>query len=121
MRIEPFVNPLFIRICQQLDEYFKGLRKEFEIPIVYPQGTPFQQKVWQVLMKIPYGEVLSYQQVAMLIQKPLAVRAVGQAIHRNPIAIVIPCHRVIGKSGLLTGYAAGVGKKEFLLQLEKVL
>jgi len=121
MHTEVVFTPLFIKVCQQLDEYFGGIRKTFEIPMIDFRGTLFQRKVWKTLMEIPYGKVWSYQRMAMAIQHPLAVRAVGQAIHKNPMAIIVPCHRVIGKSGHLAGYASGIHRKEFLLRLEKAL
>ncbi len=102
---------------RQLTEYFAGERREFALPLC-PKGTAFQQKVWQALQTIPYGETRSYRQVAEAIGHPKAYRAVGGANHKNPIMIVIPCHRVIGADGRLTGYASGLGVKEQLLQLE---
>lgn len=104
----------------QLDEYFRGKRKSFELKL-NPGGTVFQKKVWRELLKIPYGETLSYGEVARKIKNQKAVRAVGQAIGRNPISIVIPCHRVIGSDGSLTGYASGLWRKKWLLKLEGVL
>ena len=111
--------PLFQQICTQLDEYFNGIRQTFDTLHLKPIGTPFQQTVWQALLDIPYGQTCCYQEIAFSIHRPKASRAVGQAIHCNPIAILIPCHRVIGKSGQLTGYAAGLHRKAYLLQLEK--
>ncbi len=111
-------TPLLQQAQQQLQEYFSHCRTCFSLPLA-PKGTPFQQKVWQALQTIPYGQVCSYQQIAVQIGSPKACRAVGMANHHNPIAIVIPCHRVIGKNGSLTGYAAGISRKEQLLKLEQ--
>ena len=101
----------------QLLEYFAGKRKEFDVPLS-PSGTPFQKKVWAALQSIPYGETRSYQQIAQMIGNLKATRAVGMANNRNPIAILIPCHRVIGKNGKLVGYAGGMERKQYLLALE---
>ena len=105
---------------QQLSEYLKGERKSFDLPLRM-KGTDFQQRVWNALLKIPYGETRSYKQIAEAIGNPKAVRAVGMANNRNPLLIVVPCHRVIGADGKLVGYAAGLDKKAFLLRLEGVL
>ena len=102
----------------QLDAYFKGKLKKFDLPL-FLQGTPFQKLVWQALMKIPYGVTVSYSELAASINRPKAVRAVGGANHRNPIAIIIPCHRVIGADGKLVGYGGGLWRKEWLLNHEK--
>jgi len=102
----------------ELAEYFQGSRKQFSIRFHY-QGTAFQQEVWKALSEIPYGETKSYSDIAHQIQRPAAVRAVGTAIGANPILITIPCHRVIGKNGSLTGYRGGIEMKTKLLQLEK--
>jgi methylated-DNA-[protein]-cysteine S-methyltransferase len=102
----------------QLEEYFAGLRNEFDLPLA-AAGTDFQTQVWHALTTIPYGETWSYQELANAIGNPKAVRAVGLANGKNPISIVVPCHRVIGKSGKLTGYAGGVERKQRLLALEK--
>jgi methylated-DNA-[protein]-cysteine S-methyltransferase len=106
------------KATKQLDEYAKGKRNDFNLNL-QPQGTDFQRKVWEILLSIPYGETLTYGQVAQKIGNPKAVRAVGGACHNNPIGIVIPCHRVLGKDGSLTGYAGGVDLKEMLLKHEK--
>ena len=103
---------------KQIDEYFKGKRKLFDLPL-YFNGTDFQKSVWKVLTEIPYGEVVSYQDIARKINNEKAVRAVGNANNRNKIMIMIPCHRVIGKNGKLVGFAGGLDKKEFLLAHEK--
>ncbi len=102
---------------RQLEEYLAGGRTLFTIPLA-PKGTPFQMCVWEALSKIPYGETRSYKQLAEAVQSPKAFRAVGMANHQNPISILIPCHRVIGANGRLTGYAGGLDVKGFLLQLE---
>ncbi len=101
----------------QLDAYFAGELTEFELPLA-PEGTPFQQQVWDALLEIPYGETWSYGQLAKHIGKPKASRAVGAANGLNPIPIIIPCHRVIGSNGKLTGFGGGLDTKRFLLQLE---
>ena len=111
-------TPLLKEAFAQLNEYFTGTRTEFHLPLA-PQGTPFQQAVWKTLCTIPYGETRSYLQIAQLIGNPKACRAVGMANHKNPIGIIIPCHRVIGKNGKLTGYAGGLDKKANLLLLEQ--
>lgn len=111
-------SPILREAIQQLQEYFAGQRKEFDLPIKM-QGTEFQKKVWQALQEIPYGEVSSYGKLAEKIGNAKACRAVGMANHRNPIAIVVPCHRVIGSNGKLVGYAGGLDKKEWLLEMEK--
>ncbi len=103
---------------RQLDQYFAGKRCEFDLPLA-TQGTAFQQSVWAALQTIPYGATRSYGQQAAAIGKPAAVRAVGLANGRNPISIVIPCHRVIGANGSLTGYGGGVERKKLLLDLEQ--
>jgi methylated-DNA-[protein]-cysteine S-methyltransferase len=103
---------------RQLDQYFAGKLKSFDLPLA-PQGTPFQQRVWQALQAIPYGVTRSYGEQAKAIGNPAAVRAVGLANGRNPISIIIPCHRVIGANGTLTGYGGGIERKQFLLDLEQ--
>ena len=102
---------------KQLEEYFNGQRKEFSLPLDM-QGTPFQVKTWQALLTIPYGETWTYKQLAMAIGNEKASRAVGNANNKNKIAIIIPCHRVIGTNGKLVGYAGGLSIKETLLNLE---
>ena len=101
----------------QLAAYFAGERKTFDVDL-FPQGTPFQMKVWSALSEIPYGKVVSYQWLSRRIGRPDAVRAVGAANGRNPICIIIPCHRVIGKNGTLTGYGGGLDVKRRLIRLE---
>ena len=103
---------------QQLTDYFEGQRQTFDLPLA-PSGTEFQQACWQALVQIPYGETRYYAEQARVIQRPSAVRAVGAANGANPISIVVPCHRVIGKSGQLTGYAGGLDRKAWLLALER--
>lgn len=101
----------------QLEEYFAGERRAFDLPLA-PKGTAFQQKVWRALTEIPYGETRTYGEIAAAIGNPKAARAVGMANNKNPIGILIPCHRVIGADGKLVGYAGGMEKKAFLLKLE---
>jgi methylated-DNA-[protein]-cysteine S-methyltransferase len=102
---------------QQLQEYFSGKRKAFDFPLA-PKGTPFQLAVWNALLEIPYGATMTYAQLAHRIGKPNAVRAVGAANGANPIPVIIPCHRVIGSNGTLTGYGGGIERKQWLLALE---
>lgn len=110
-------TPLLCQAKQQLGEYFAGIRREFSLPLS-PKGTPFQQKVWAALGTIPYGQTRSYGEIARQIGSPRGARAVGMANHFNPIAILIPCHRVVGQNGALTGYAGGLWRKQALLKLE---
>lgn len=105
-------------VIQQLDEYFSGERKTFTIPLS-AKGTSFQHLVWDALCTIPYGETRSYGEIAKQIGNPKASRAVGMANHNNPIGIIVPCHRVIGANGTLTGYAGGLDMKQYLLELEQ--
>ncbi|MDE3735489.1 methylated-DNA--[protein]-cysteine S-methyltransferase [Pseudomonas resinovorans] len=105
--------------CRQLDLYFEGRLKRFDLRLA-PRGTPFQQRVWQALLDIPYGRTTSYSELAERIGNPKSVRAVGTANGANPISIIIPCHRVIGRDGSLTGYAGGLPRKALLLKLEGV-
>lgn len=107
------------RAAAQLDEYFAGKRKDFDV-LLCPAGTSFQKSVWAALQTIPYGKTRSYKQVAEMIGKPSASRAVGMANNKNPILIMIPCHRVVGSDGSLIGYAAGLKIKEQLLTLETI-
>jgi O-6-methylguanine DNA methyltransferase len=104
-------------VVRQLEEYFAGARSEFDLPLS-PRGTPFQLKVWEALRSIPPGETTSYGAMAELIGKPTASRAVGAANGKNPISIVVPCHRVIGANGTLTGYGGGLKRKAWLLNHE---
>ena len=103
---------------RQIGAYFRGALKRFNLPLS-PSGTPFQRSVWNALIDIPYGETISYGELAKRIGKPTACRAVGAANGRNPLPIVVPCHRVIGSDGRLTGYNGGIYLKEYLLKLEK--
>lgn len=105
---------------RQLEEYFTGKRQVFDLPLA-PQGTVFQQKVWQALTEIPFGETRSYGQIAKRIGHPKASRAVGGANNKNPLPIFIPCHRVIGANGKLVGYAGGLEVKKMLLHVEKLV
>jgi methylated-DNA-[protein]-cysteine S-methyltransferase len=109
---------LGLKIFDEFDAYFSGRSMDFTLKI-RPDGTDFQKEVWRRLLKIPYGETITYSELAESIGHPSAVRAVGTACGSNPIPILIPCHRVIGKDGSLTGYAGGIENKEFLLNLEK--
>lgn len=110
-------HPILIRTENQLKEYFTGKRKVFDLPLA-PIGTSFQQMVWNELRQIPFGETRSYGELATKMGSPKASRAVGAANGKNPISIVVPCHRVIGKNGKLTGFAGELGTKEILLKLE---
>ena len=108
----------FKDVVRQLDAYFAGRLRQFDLPLA-PAGTAFQQRVWRALCDIPYGETVSYGQLARRIERPAAVRAVGAANGQNPISIVIPCHRVIGSDGRLVGYGGGLPAKSALLDLER--
>ncbi len=108
----------FTSVIDQLSEYFSGQRTKFEVPLA-PVGTPFQLAVWEALRSIPYGTTTSYGQLARSVNSPGASRAVGAANGRNPISIIVPCHRVIGSSGDLTGYGGGLPRKRQLLDLEQ--
>jgi len=110
-------NEHFHLLKQQIDEYFEGKRTVFTVPLFTP-GTDFQQSVWEVLQTIPYGSTRSYKQQAIAINKPEAVRAVANANGLNRISIIIPCHRVIGSDGNLTGYGGGLWRKKWLLEFE---
>lgn len=112
-------SPVLERAKIQLDEYFSGKRKSFDLPL-HPIGTPFQKSVWNELLKIPYGETRTYMQIAQQVDNVKGVRAVAQAIGANGICIVIPCHRVIGSDGSLTGFAGGLDVKQTLLGVETV-
>jgi methylated-DNA-[protein]-cysteine S-methyltransferase len=109
---------LFAETRRQLQEYFAGARTDFDIPLAM-EGSDFQRRVWDALRDIPYGETESYGQVALRIGKPGAARAVGLANGRNPVGIIVPCHRVVGSSGDLTGYGGGLDRKRMLLDLER--
>lgn len=114
-------HPVLAETMQQLKEYFAGARTCFEVPLDLSGGTAFQQSVWQVLIGIPAGGTASYSDVGRRIGNPAAVRAVGAAVGRNPVSIIVPCHRVMGADGSLTGYAGGLERKAALLTLEGVL
>ncbi|MDD2693593.1 MAG: methylated-DNA--[protein]-cysteine S-methyltransferase [Candidatus Gracilibacteria bacterium] len=111
-------NLILTQTKKELSEYFAGIRKTFSIPLEF-YGTDFQEKSWQALRMIPYGETRNYLEQATMIGNPKAVRAIGGANHRNPIIIIIPCHRVIGKNKSLTGYAGGIERKKWLLEHER--
>ena len=111
-------TPLLVEAEKQLIEYFNKTRTKFDLPLA-PQGTDFMKRVWKELIQIPYGETRTYKQIAQKIGNEKASRAVGMANNKNPIPIIIPCHRVIGANNKLVGYALGLDKKEFLLDLEK--
>ncbi|MCL1974470.1 MAG: methylated-DNA--[protein]-cysteine S-methyltransferase [Bacteroidetes bacterium] len=112
------VPALLKQALQQVAEYFTGKRRIFELPLA-PEGSAFYQSVWNKLLQIPYGETTSYGALAASLGKPKACRAVGNANHNNPIGLIIPCHRVIGSHGSLTGYASGLERKQWLLDWEK--
>ena len=116
--VETEPDALTAQVCRQLDEYFAGTRRTFDFPCRL-RGTPFQRKVWAALCRIPYGETRTYKQIAEAVGSPKACRAVGMANHANPICIAVPCHRVIGTNGALTGYGGGLDMKAALLRLEK--
>ena len=118
--VAPSSVPLFSELHQQLTLYWDRKLKVFDTPVA-PKGTDFQKRVWSALQDIPYGQTISYGELARRIGQPAAVRAVGGANGRNPIAIIIPCHRVIGGNGALSGYAGGVERKRALLALEDAL
>jgi methylated-DNA-[protein]-cysteine S-methyltransferase len=111
-------TPLTDRVAKELNEYFAGKRRFFDVPL-NTGGTDFQRSVWKALMDIPYGETRTYKQIAQMTGNPKACRAVGMANNKNPIWIIIPCHRVIGADGTLTGYGGGLEMKKKLLELEK--
>jgi methylated-DNA-[protein]-cysteine S-methyltransferase len=114
---EALDHPVLLETEKQLREYFAGQRRQFSVPLDF-SGTEFQNQVWQALLAIPYGETRTYGEIARQIGKPAAVRAVGAANGRNPISIIAPCHRVVGSTGKLTGFAGGLAAKAHLLELE---
>ena len=116
--IEDRQHPMLHKVKLQLEEYFAGQRQQFDLPLDF-QGTAFQQQVWQALLSIPYGETRTYKEIAVQLGNEKAVRAVGAANGKNPISIIAPCHRVIGSSGALVGFAGGLDKKQILLSLEQ--
>lgn len=119
-RHEADTTILLATAMRQLNEYFAGLRKEFDLPLLF-HGTDFQQRVWRQLLTVPYGVTVSYQEIANALGNPKAVRAVGAANGQNPISIVAPCHRIIGSNGNLIGYGSGLWRKEWLLRHEGYL
>ena len=116
-KVAPTKNPHLAQASQELKEYFSGKRTKFNFKL-NPAGTDFQKKVWKALQRVPYGKTTSYSEIAQRINKAKAVRAVGGANNKNPLPIVVPCHRIIGKSGKLVGYNGGLKKKKWLLQHE---
>ena len=117
--LRPPETPLLIQAERELGEYFSGTRRDFDLPLA-PQGTDFQRRVWRALRDIPYGQTRSYAQLAAAAGAPRACRAVGGANGRNPLPILIPCHRVIAADGRLAGFSAGLERKEALLELEGI-
>ena len=115
--VEDKKHPILLETQKQLNEYFSGQRQVFDLPLDF-EGTEFQQKVWQALLTIPFGETRSYKQIAEQIGNVKAVRAVGAANGKNPISIIAPCHRVVGANGKLVGFAGGLENKDILLKLE---
>jgi len=117
-RTAPGEHPLLAQLRAELNEYFRGTRRDFGVPLVYP-GTPFQVNVWNALRVIPYGETISYEELARRVGSPAGQRAAGHANGQNPLAIIIPCHRVVNKDGKLGGYGGGLWRKRRLLGLER--
>jgi methylated-DNA-[protein]-cysteine S-methyltransferase len=111
-------HPILCMAEKELSEYFAGSRRSFDVPTSFA-GTPFQNRVWRLLLKIPYGKTVSYGELAARIGDARKARAVGAAVARNPISVIVPCHRVVGKTGDLTGFGGGLRAKSFLLKLEK--
>jgi methylated-DNA-[protein]-cysteine S-methyltransferase len=114
-------SPVLAQACTQLSDYFAGQRQHFDLPLDLSRGTPFQQQVWHALLSIGWGQTARYGQLAQQLGRPQASRAVGMSVGRNPISIIVPCHRVLGADGSLTGYAGGLDRKQDLLQREGVL
>lgn len=114
-------HPVLRQVIAQLGEYYAGRRTSFDMPLDLQGGTSFQQSVWHALLAIPAGETTSYGDLSQRIGKPAAVRAVGAAVGRNPVSVIVPCHRVLGSDGSLTGYAGGLERKSALLKLEGAL
>ncbi|OGD18830.1 MAG: cysteine methyltransferase [Candidatus Aminicenantes bacterium RBG_13_59_9] len=114
----PRQHPILRAAVVEVDEYFRGKRSEFSVPLIL-RGTDFQIDIWRRLVRIPYGQTATYSDLARAVGRPRAMRAVGQANHRNPISIVIPCHRVVGSDGRLVGYGGGLWRKGWLLEHEK--
>lgn len=117
MEYETSDNPLLLRLQTELNEYFEGKRREFDLPLSLI-GTPFQASVWETLRRIPYGQTISYKEEARMLGRPSAVRATASANGKNPLSILIPCHRVVASNGGIGGYSGGIWRKEFLLGLE---
>ncbi len=113
-------DPVLQAAAAQVQDYFAGRRNSFDLPLDLSHGTAFQQAVWQALLAIPAGETTSYGLLSARIDRPAAVRAVGAAVGRNPISVIVPCHRVVGADGRLTGYAGGLDRKRALLSLEGI-
>lgn len=111
-------HPVLREAAKQLREYLSGAREGFDLPLDFSRGTPFQQAVWQAMLAVPFGATTSYRALAVAVKKPDAVRAVGAAVGRNPLSVIVPCHRVLGSDGSLTGYAGGLDRKRALLALE---
>lgn len=111
-------HPLLQQAMAQLTQYFAGQRRQFELPLDLSAGTPFQQAVWQALQNLAFGQTCSYSALSAQMGRPTAVRALSSAVARNPLSIIVPCHRVLGANGALTGYAGGLARKEALLKLE---
>ena len=109
--------PLFVKAASQLGEYFGGVRTVFDVPLA-PNGTAFQQDVWSAIREVPFGETISYAELARRCGRPSAIRAAGAATGRNPMTVIVPCHRIMGSGGSLTGYAGGLERKRALLDLE---
>jgi len=118
--VEDTRTPVLRETAEQLDAYFAGKRKSFDLPLE-PRGTAFERRVWRALVRIPYGKTFCYGEIARRLGKPKAFRAVGAANGKNPISVIIPCHRLIGKGGDLTGYGGGLERKRRLLELEGAL
>ena len=114
-------HPVLREASSQIEAYFSGALKTFELPLDLSAGTDFQQAVWQALLALPRGQTCTYGELSQRIGRPSAVRATGGAIGRNPLSVIVPCHRVVGQGGALTGYAAGLARKRALLQLEGAL
>lgn len=112
-------DPTLRRACRQLRDYFAGSCTRFDVPVVFPTGSPFQHRVWRALQDIPYGETVSYGELAAGLGRPTAARAVGGAVGRNPVSVVVPCHRVVGAAGALTGFGGGLERKQTLLDVEQ--
>jgi methylated-DNA-[protein]-cysteine S-methyltransferase len=117
---KPKPNDLLLRAAAQLKEYFAGQRETFDLPLA-PSGTDFQTKVWRAMQKIPFGQTRTYGQLAAMVGNPSAARAIGAACGRNPLPIVIPCHRVVGSNGNLTGFGGGLEMKQWLLEHEGIV